>query len=228
MFILGTSSVLAFVGSAPINLIGPIPQTFCLAFAGSGWGGSLARFGILLLLVRAIASASLIFTGLTRLPMTAGWDHLLPGWFTRLHRKCKTPVNSIVFMTVMLAVLLLLSMLGVRAQETMQLLLNASNVHYGVVYVALFALPLFGTAAFRSGIPLWLRVVSVAGLISSLVAVFIAIYPIIGVSSRLSYASKIAGAVIISNLLGVAVYRSRKGDFRHADNATHRLRKNPL
>ncbi len=210
MFILGTSSVLAFVGSAPINLIGPIPQTFSLAFGGSGWGGSLARFGIFLLLVRAVASASLIFTGLTRLPMTAGWDHLLPDWFTRLHPKWKTPVNSILFMTFMVAVFLLLSMLGVRAQETMQLLLNASNVHYGVVYVALFALPLFGAPSFRSAIPAWVRVVSIAGLISSLVAVLIAIYPIIGVSSRLSYASKIAGAVMISNLLGVAVYRRRK------------------
>jgi hypothetical protein len=65
-------------------------------------------------------------------------------------------------------------------QETMQLLLNASNVHYGLIYVALFALPLFGGAGFRSGIPAWLRIVSVAGLISSLVAVLIAIHPIIG------------------------------------------------
>jgi amino acid transporter len=210
MFILGTSSVLAFVDGAPINLIGPIPQTFSLAFGGSGWGAGLARFGIFLLLARAVASASLIFTGLTRLPMTAGWDHLLPDWFTRLHPKWKTPVNSILFMTAMLALLLLLSMLGVRAQETMQLLLNATSVHYGLVYVALFALPLFGTAGFRTGIPPWLRVVSVAGLLSSVVAVLIAIYPIIGVSSRLSYASKIAGTVIVSNLLGVAVYRGRK------------------
>jgi amino acid transporter len=209
MFILGTSSVLAFVGSAPINLIGPIPQTFSLAFSGSGWGSILARLGIFLLLARAVASASLIFTGLTRLPMTAGWDHLLPAWFTRLHAGWKTPVNSILFMTVLLALLLLLSMLGVRAQETMQLLVNASNVHYGIAYVALFALPLFGTAGFRSGMPVWLRLVSVAGLISSLVAVLIAIYPIIGVSSRLSYASKIAGTVIVSNLAGVIVYRAK-------------------
>jgi amino acid transporter len=85
--------------------------------------------------------------------MTAGWDYLLPNWFTRLHPRWKTPVNSILFMTAMLALLLLLSMLGVRAQETMQLLLNATTVHYGLVYVALFALPLFGTAGFRSGIP---------------------------------------------------------------------------
>jgi amino acid transporter len=210
MFILGTSSVLAFTDGAPINLIGPIPQTFSLAFGASGWGAGLARFGIFLLLARAVASASLIFTGLTRLPMTAGWDHLVPQWFTRLHPTWKTPVNSILVMTVLTAFLLLLSMLGVHAQETMQLLLNASNVHYGLVYVALFALPLFGSAHFREGIPSWLRLVSVAGLISSAIAVLIAIYPIIGVSSRLSYASKIAGTVIVSNLLGLAIYRSRK------------------
>ncbi|MBV8896728.1 MAG: APC family permease, partial [Acidobacteriaceae bacterium] len=97
MFILGTSSVLAFVGNQPINLIGPIPQTFRLAFGNSGLSGSVAPFAILLLLTRAIAAASLIFTGLTRLPMAAGWDHLLPDWFTRLHPRSKTPVNSILF-----------------------------------------------------------------------------------------------------------------------------------
>ena len=210
MFILGTSSVLAFVDGAPINLIGPIPQTFSLAFGGSAWGTGLARFGIFLLLARGVAGASLIFTGMTRLPMTAGWDHLLPDWFTRLHPKWKTPVNSILVMTAITALLLLLSMLGVRAQETMQLLLNASNVHYGLTYVALFALPLLGTAEFRSGIPPWLKVVSVAGLVSSVIAVLIAVHPIIGVSSRLSYASKIAGTVMVSNLLGIAIYKSRK------------------
>src|SRR5438552_19089823 len=36
MFILGTSTVLTFLGGQPINVIGPIPQTFRLAF------GSLA------------------------------------------------------------------------------------------------------------------------------------------------------------------------------------------
>ena len=30
-----------------------------------------------------IAQASVMFTGNTRLPMVAGWDGLLPEWFTR-------------------------------------------------------------------------------------------------------------------------------------------------
>src|ERR1041385_29208 len=73
MFILGTSSVLTFLGSQPINVIGPIPQTMRNALGAVGWAAPLA---ISLLMMRAVASASLIFTGLTRLPMTAGWDNL--------------------------------------------------------------------------------------------------------------------------------------------------------
>src|SRR5579859_1897993 len=65
MFILGTSSVLTFVGAQPINVIGPIPQTMRIAFGAAGW---VAPIAISLLMMRAVASASLIFTGLTRLP----------------------------------------------------------------------------------------------------------------------------------------------------------------
>jgi amino acid transporter len=208
MFILGTSSVLAFAGGQPINLIAPIPQTFRLALGGTSGGESLARFGILLGIARAVASASLIFTGLTRLPMTAGWDHLLPGWFTALHPRWKTPVNSIVVMTVLVLAMLFLSMLGVREQETMQLLSNASTVHYGICYLALFALPLFGFTKFRGGLPKWSMVMACAGLFATLIAVFIAVHPIIDVSSSAGYAAKIAGTVIVSNAVGLMIYRS--------------------
>jgi amino acid transporter len=44
-----------------------------------------------------VAQSSVMFAGNTRLPMVAGWDGLLPAWFTRLHPRYQTPVNSIVF-----------------------------------------------------------------------------------------------------------------------------------
>src|SRR5947209_3911392 len=138
MFILGTSSVLTFVGSQPINVIGPIPQTFRLAFGTTGVAAWAAPFAILLLIARAISSASLIFTGLTRLPMTAGWDHVVPRWFTELHPRRRTPVNSILFVASLAMGLILLSLLGVREQESQQLLTMASIVHYAIAYVALF------------------------------------------------------------------------------------------
>jgi len=206
MFILGTSSVLTFIGDRPIDLIGPIPQTFRLVFGTAGIRGAVAPIVILLLLVRTVASTSLLFTGLTRLPMTAGWDHLLPQWFTRLHPRWLTPVNSILFVGVLTLAFILLSMLGVDEQEANQLLSNASTVHYGIAYVALFALPLVGNRELRERLPGWLKVAALAGFLSSLVGVFISVYPIIDVVSRQAYAAKIGGTVIVSNLVGVLIY----------------------
>jgi len=209
MFILGTSSVITFVGDRPIDLIGPIPQTFRAALGNSGFASHFASMAIVLLMMRAVSAASLIFTGLTRLPVTAGWDHLLPAWFTRLDPRRKTPVNSILFVMTLAIVLIFFSMLGVREQEALQLLNNASDVHYGIAYVALFAIPLFGSARLRKSLPTWLRVPASAGLISSAIAILIAVYPIVDVVSNIEYAGKIIGVVLVSNLAGVLIYAMR-------------------
>jgi amino acid transporter len=208
MFILGTSSVLAFLGNQPINLIGPIPQTFRAAFGtGGGIAGFAAQFGIAMLMARAASSASLIFTGLTRLPMAAGWDDLAPKWFTRLDARRRTPVNSIYFVAAVVMGLIVLSLLGVKEQEANQLLAAASIVHYAIVYVALFAIPLFGGAALRRQLPSWLKAAAWAGLISSLIALCIAAYPVVDVASRTLFATKICAVVAISNMGGIVLYR---------------------
>jgi amino acid transporter len=210
MFILGTSSVLTFVGHQPINVIGPIPQTLRAAAGNSGVAASAVPFAIALLIARAIAASSLLLTGLTRLPMTAGWDHLAPRWFARLHPKWRTPVNSILFVTAVVMAVILLSMLGVREQEASQLLLNASIVHYAIAYVALFALPVFGSRKLRLALPGWLKAVALAGMGASAIALLIAVYPIVDVVSRASYAAKISGVVVLTNIAGVALYRAGK------------------
>jgi amino acid transporter len=205
MFVLGTSSVLAFIGDQPINVIGPIPQTMRLAFGAAGW---VAPVAIALLMMRAVASASLIFTGLTRLPMTAGWDHLVPQWFARLHPRWQTPVNSILFVAVLVMALILLSMMGVREQEASQLLAASSIALYAVAYVALFALPLFGNRALRNALPTWVKLAALGGLISSVISLAIAVYPIVDVTSRGEYALKISAVVVVSNIAGVLIYRA--------------------
>lgn len=204
MFILGTSSVLTFVGDQPINVIGPIPQTMRLAFGAAGW---VAPIAISLLMLRAVASASLIFTGLTRLPMTAGWDDLVPRWFSRLHPRRQTPVNSILFVAILVMALIFLSMLGVREQEASQLLAGASIALYAITYVVLFALPLLGSRTLRSALPLWVKAAALCGLVSSLVALVVTVYPIVSVTSRLEYALKISVVVVLANVAGVVIYR---------------------
>lgn len=206
MFILGTSSVLAFIGAQPIDLIGPIPQTMRLAFGNTGPAAWAAPFAIFLLMGRAIAGASLIFTGLTRLPMTAGWDSLAPRWFTVLHPRWRTPVNSILVVAGLVIALILLSMTGVGEQEANQSLAAASEVHYAIAYVALFSLPLIGNPALRAKLPAWLKIVSAAGLLSSLIGLVFTVYPIVDVISRGAYALKIGGIVALSNAIGVAIY----------------------
>jgi amino acid transporter len=208
MFILGTSSVLTVVGDQPINVIGPIPQTMRLALGSTGAAAWAASFAILLLIARAIASASLIFTGLTRLPMTAGWDHVVPRWFTKIHPKWRTPVNSTLFVAVLVMFLTLLSMLGVREQEASQLLAASSVVHYAIAYVGLFAVPLLGRRALRAELPRWVKLASAAGFLASLVSLVIAVYPIVDVTSTAEYAAKISGAVVVANMVGVLVYRT--------------------
>jgi amino acid transporter len=95
MFILGTSSVLGLVPQDQIDLVSPIPQTLGIGFAGLGVARFIVPVLILFLLARQIGNVALIFAGNTRLPMVAGWDGLLPAWFTRLHPKYHTPYNSI-------------------------------------------------------------------------------------------------------------------------------------
>ena len=208
MFILGTSSVETFLGNQPINVIGPIPQTFRAALGSASWA---APFGIFLLIARAVAAASLLFTGITRLPLAAGWDHLVPQRLTRLHPRFRTPVNSILFVAALVMTFILLSMLGVHEQEAGQLLSAAAIVHYAITYCALFALPVFGFREFRARLPGWLKVVAAAGLAASLISLFISVVPIVAVVSRASYAAKICAVVVISNMAGVLIYRAGAG-----------------
>jgi L-cystine uptake protein TcyP (sodium:dicarboxylate symporter family) len=49
---------------------------------------------------------------------------------------------------------------------------------------------------------------SLVGLVSSLVSLVIMVYPIIDVADPGMYAAKICAVVVVSNILGVAIYKS--------------------
>jgi amino acid transporter len=210
MFILGTSSVLAFVPRDNIDLIGPIPQVLSIGFRSLGWVGTIGSIAILGITVRTIALMSIYFAGNTRLPMVAGWDRLLPAWFSRLHPKYKTPINSILFVGAVTLVLGLLSLAGVRAQEAFQLIDNAGGIFYALTYLVLFAIPLFGMKALGVRAPLWLKIACASGFLVTLVYIRFAIVPISTVESPLSFALKIIITVLIANAIGVTIYVLRK------------------
>ena len=206
MFILGTSSVLALVGQDRIDLIAPIPQVLSAGFRSLGFVGPIATTTILALLLIRVAQSSVMFGGSTRLPMVAGWDHLLPDWFTKLHARYKTPVNSILFIAITTLIFGLTGLIGVRKQEAFQLLWNASGLFYALTYVAMFAIPLFGLRTIRTRPPLWLKATAVSGLVMTLIYVGLSIVPIIQVNSRLTFALKIIGVMVITNALGFVIF----------------------
>ncbi|MFY9745172.1 MAG: APC family permease, partial [Acidobacteriaceae bacterium] len=206
MFILGTASIVALVPRARIDFIAPIPQVMRLTLGATGLGNVAAIAAIFLLQLRLLGATSYLFTGVTRLPMAAGWNHLVPEWFTRLHPRRRTPTNSIACVAALVFALVILASTGVHAQEAYQLLTNASLTHYEVAYLAMFAVPLFGAAALRRSLPRWLKWTSVAGFLSTLFSLLISAYPFVTVVNARIYAIKILSTLVVSNLIAVGFY----------------------
>lgn len=224
MFILGTSSVLAFSTPSQVDLIAPIPQAIARGLGSLGIVSMAGPFVILMLTSRSIANSSIVFTGNTRMPMVAGWDRLLPAWFTRLHPRFRTPVNSIVFVGVVSLAFGLIGIAGVGEQEGFQLLDNAAGILYGLTYLALFALPLLTQRGTKAGWPhasVALKVAAGTGLLTTILYVALSIFPIIDVPSWQMFAAKISGVVIALNILGWLVYSAggRRRDRRWRSEA---------
>ncbi len=213
MFVLGTAAVVSFHELDPataINYVAPIPQTLTMAFGEEGPAALLAKFAILLLQIRILGAASQLFTGATRLPMTAGWDHLIPAWFARLHPRHRTPVNSIYVTVAVVAALLVLGSAGVRAVEAFSVLNDASSEFYALAYLAMFLIPLCGEQRVRERLPRWVPYVCVAGVAAIVFVLLLNAYPFVDVQRPGLFAIKIVGTVTLVNAVGYGFYRLRQ------------------
>ena len=158
-----------------------------------------------------VAQSSVLFAGNTRLPMVAGWDGMLPAWFTRLDPRRRTPVNSIVFVGASTFAVATAGLIGVGKQEAFQLLWNASAIFYALTYLVMFAIPLVGLRDRAERPPLWLRGAALSGFLMTGLYVTLSILPIVEVESRLVFAAKICGLIAVTNTIGAAIFLSRAG-----------------
>jgi amino acid transporter len=209
LYIFGTSAILAYVSPDHVDVIGPIPQALHLALGASPLAQVIVPAAILLLLTNYLSSFSLNFAANTRLPMCAGWDHLLPRWFTTLHAKYRTPVNSILFLGAITFVASTVVLIGVGQQEAFELLQIWGFTFYAIAYLALFAIPLLAarSSAFRS--PPWLRILALSGFLLTLLFVLLSVFPIIRVQSESAYTWKTIAVLVAANLGGLLLYRLR-------------------
>lgn len=206
MFILGTSAVLMLIPQEQIDLIAPVPQVLNVGFGPLGGAAAIGMLAIIALLSIRLAQSSVQFGGVTRLPMVAGWDNLMPQWFTRLHEKYRTPMNSILFVGAVTFFMSVVGLIGVGKQEAFQILWNASGLFYALTYVVMFAIPIFGLRNSDKQVPFWLKFASTSGLLMTLLYVSLSVVPIINVDSPWLFASKIGGLIIAANLVGAAIY----------------------
>ena len=215
LYILGTGAILAFVPANAVDVTAAIPQALSRSFHSSPISAIILPASTLLLLMNYLATFNVNFNGCARLPMVAGWDRLLPAWFTRLHPRFKTPVNSIYFAGAVALVVSLVVLVGVGEQEAFELLLVLAFAFYAIAYLALFAIPLLARRELGIRPALWLRVGAVSGLLMTLLYILLSVFPIVDVQSSWEYSAKTATALLGANALGLALYRwgrSRAGE----------------
>lgn len=212
IYILMTGSMLAYTPADKVDLTGPIPQVLAAAFgpaasvSGVNLGVLLGRGTILVLAVALIAQYAVIVAETSRLPMVAGWDRLVPRWFTQLHPRWKTPTRSIAVIVIMGVVLGLAATSGTGAQEAFQLISSAGNLLYGVYYILLFAIPLVAAGRFALRPGPWLKVAGVSGLLITVLSMLFNLLPIVDVSSTWMFAVKVVVSAVVLNLIGAGIY----------------------
>lgn len=209
IYFLMTSSMLTYVPASQIDLASSIPQALAAAF-GQGTGAGVGRVMILALATFTFCSFTTITAETSRLPMVAGWDRLLPEWFTRLSPRFGTPVRSLWVIVAVAMVAALAATLTSGHEEAFQVLISSGQLLFGVYYCAMFAVPLVSGPA--RGLPrasLWIRLCAFCGLTITLVATVLALAPIIDVNNSWLFAAKVGGAALVFNLIGIGIYRKR-------------------
>ena len=214
IYIFGTSAILTFVPADQVNLIGPVPQALMLALHPFGHASVLAPITILLLFSNVFCTGCLTFGGGARLPMVAGWEGIVPAWFTKLHPKYRTPINSVLFAAVATLAACVIALAGVNEEEAFSLIQIWGFTLYGLVYLAMFAIPLI--AGRRLGVKpsVGMRLAAGSGFIVTLLFVVLSIFPVIDVPNPVSYAWKTIAVVVGVNAVGTVLYARARSRLR--------------
>jgi glutamate:GABA antiporter len=206
MYILSTSAVLAYVAPASVDVSAAVPQALRAGFGVSTVGKGLAIAGACAFNF-AFAAAMVIYVGMvSRLPMVAGWDGLLPRWWSELHPKYRTPSKAIGAVTISVFVLGVLSLLGADNQEAVQVGTSAGVASLCVWYLLLFGVALFGfrSREWRPGPGMRFGAAcALAVVLTSLIFQFV---PVGEVASRAVYALKIIVVFGVTNAAGAFLY----------------------
>ena len=206
MYVLGTGALLAYTAPANIDIAAPVQQVMHAGFGSSGLGMALTVIAVGAFTIALVAS-NIIFIGMVaRLPMVAGWDGLLPGWWSELHSIHRTPSKAIAAVTVSLMLMGALSLWGAANQEAVQVTAAVAVASICLMYMLLFSVVLFGFRSLAERPGIGIRLGALAPFSIAFVSLIFQIVPIGEVASAALFAAKVAVGICATNGLGAYLY----------------------
>ena len=199
IYIAGTACSLAFTQPADLDLISTPTQALTRGAQGTSLAFIVGPVAAALLIVSTLGAASIYFNAVNRLPMVAGWDHLLPAWLSRLHPRFKTPMGSIVCVAIATFVLTLFGNFGVGAQEAFQFLNNTGIICWALTYLVMFSIPLIARGEKP---PVGVRIAAFAGLAMTALYVVLSVLPIVDVRNSAFFTTKVILVILGINGAG--------------------------
>ena len=148
-YVLGTAAMLVILPSSQMSRLGGFADVLHAIFTRIGLPG-LEPAALVFLAASLIGGFTGWFSAATRLLMSVGEDHYLPGVFARRSSKTGAPVVAILFQAALIVVMLVLGQAGASAAVAYDFLVSMGILTNTVCYVFLFAAYLRST---RSAAP---------------------------------------------------------------------------
>lgn len=206
IYILGTLAVLAYVPPASVDLAASVPEALQAGFGVTPLGRALTSIAVYGVNVYLTAAMVVIVGMVARLPMVAGWDQLLPAWWSQLHPKFRTPYKAIAAVTASLLLLGVLSLLGAANQEAVQLSAAIGIGSLCIMYMLLFGVILFGFRQRPQRPGIAIRLGALAAFTVAFVSLIFEILPLGEVASPALFALKVGGMICAANGFGAFLY----------------------
>jgi glutamate:GABA antiporter len=206
MYIASTSAVLAYIPVAMVDMAAPVSQVIQAGFGPTAVGEALAAIAVIAFCFTLIAGLVITAGMVARLPMAAGWDGLLPAWWSKLHPRFGTPTKANAAIAAALLLMGGLSLLGAGNQEAVQMLAAVGFGSYCIMYMLLFGAVVFGfrSTEWRPGIAI--RLGAFLALSVAAVAFIFQLLPIGEVAGPWRFAMKVTAAICATNGLGAYLY----------------------
>jgi hypothetical protein len=195
LYVSGTAALLAYIAPGKIDMAAAIPQLLHAGFGSEGLGGVITAVSVAISILALLAAVVISVGMLARLPMVAGWDGLLPSWWSELHPRFKTPSKAIAAVAFALFLLGFVSLWGAGNDEAAQVAAAVSVGGFSMVYLLLFGSVLFG---FRRQQVRWgkgLKLGALGGFCVSFCALVFTLVPLGEVSSRFGFGLKVAAVL---------------------------------